>query len=115
MIEAMASGAPVISTELGTGTSWVNQHDVTGRVVPPGDPAALAAAINAIVADDALAARYGAAARARAESEFSHHVMARRVLRVYERVSGERLLSDGAPEEGRITQALERTVKFAGK
>ena len=115
MIEAMASGAPVISTELGTGTSWVNQHDVTGRVVPPGDPSALADAINVILADDVLAARYGAAARARAEAEFSHHVMARRVLRVYERVSGERLLADGVPEEGRITRTLERTVKFAGR
>ena len=106
MIEAMASGAPVVSTELGTGTSWVNQHDVTGRVVPPGDPEALADAINAIVTDDALAARYGAAARARAEAEFSHQVMARRVLRVYERVSGQSLLSEGAPDE--LAQVLER-------
>jgi glycosyltransferase involved in cell wall biosynthesis len=97
MIEAMASGAPVVSTELGTGTSWVNQHDVTGRVVPPNDADALADAINAILADDALAARYGAAARARVEAEFSHTVMARRVLRVYERVCGVSLLNAAAP------------------
>ncbi len=97
MVEAMASGRPVVSTELGTGTSWVNQHGVTGNVVAPGDPQALAAAINAIVDDEALAARYGAAARARAHAEFSHTVMARRVLRVYERVSGQSLLANGVP------------------
>ena len=100
MIEAMASGLPCVSTELGTGTSYVNLDGVTGRVVPPGDPVALAAAINALLEDDALAARQGAAAERRAHEEFSHAVMARRVLRVYEQVSGERLLSDAAPEEG---------------
>ena len=100
MIEAMASGLPCVSTELGTGTSYVNLDGVTGRVVPPGDPVALAAAINALLEDDALAARQGAAAERRAHEEFSHAVMARRVLRVYEQVSGERLLSDAESEVG---------------
>ena len=99
MIEAMASGLPCVSTELGTGTSYVNLDGVTGKVVSPGDPSALAAAINALLEDDALAARCGEAARARAHQEFSHTVMARRVLRVYERVSGEALLSEQARAE----------------
>jgi rhamnosyl/mannosyltransferase len=99
MIEAMASGVPCVSTELGTGTSYVNQDGVTGKVVPPGDPAALAGAINALLEDDALAARCGEAARRRAHEEFSHTVMARRVLRVYEQVSGEELLSERADRE----------------
>jgi glycosyltransferase involved in cell wall biosynthesis len=45
-IEAMACGLPVVCTELGTGTSYVNRHGVTGLVVPPNDAAALAAALN---------------------------------------------------------------------
>jgi rhamnosyl/mannosyltransferase len=45
LTEAMASGTPIISTELGTGTSWVNQNGETGIVVPPQDSSALAKAI----------------------------------------------------------------------
>ena len=44
-LEAMASGRPIITTELGTGTSLYNSDGVTGRVIPPGDEHALAAAI----------------------------------------------------------------------
>jgi rhamnosyl/mannosyltransferase len=36
-VEAMMSGKPVVSTELGTGTSFVNLHNETGLVVPPRD------------------------------------------------------------------------------
>ncbi|MDR1731742.1 MAG: glycosyltransferase [Synergistaceae bacterium] len=45
LAEAMASGLPVVSTELGTGTSWVNLDGETGIVVPPGDSDALAEAM----------------------------------------------------------------------
>jgi rhamnosyl/mannosyltransferase len=45
LAEAMASGLPIISTELGTGTSWVNLDGETGIVVPPGDAGALSEAI----------------------------------------------------------------------
>ncbi len=110
MIEAMASGTPVVCTELGTGTTHVNLDGVTGRVVRPGDPFALAAAINGLLEDDAMATRFGAAARARAHAEFSHTVMARRVLRVYERVGGVPLLpveANGVVEE-EPSMVLER-------
>ena len=52
-VEAMAAGVPCVCTELGTGTSYVNQDGITGRVVPPRDPDALAAAINDLLADPA--------------------------------------------------------------
>ena len=85
-IEAMASGKPVVSTELGTGTSFVNRHGETGLVVPPRDPEALAAAINELLADDARRQVMGRAARARAKAEFSLPVMVERVLTAYEEV-----------------------------
>jgi rhamnosyl/mannosyltransferase len=70
-LEAMAAGRPVISTGLPTGVPWVNQDGVSGLVVPPGDAAALAAAIVRLGADAALRGGLGAGARRRAESLFS--------------------------------------------
>jgi rhamnosyl/mannosyltransferase len=86
LIEAMAAGLPVISTELGTGTSFVNQHEETGLVVPPNDATALAAAINRILGDTPLRARMAAAALARAQREFNVETMAARMLDLYENV-----------------------------
>lgn len=86
LLEAMACGKPVISTELGTGTSWVNQHNVTGLVVPPGDPKALADAINRILYDRELARRFGENARKRVEENFTKELMAERIFKVYEEV-----------------------------
>ena len=84
LIEALAAGVPLISTELGTGTSFVNQHEVTGLVTPPHDPAALAAAINRITRDDALRRRLATAALARARSEFDQALMMTRVQALYD-------------------------------
>ena len=88
-VEAMAAGVPSVCTELGTGTSYVNRDGVTGRVVPPRDPDALAAAINALLADPARRAAMGAAARARVAAEFDLDVMVGRVLALYEEVRRE--------------------------
>ena len=82
-VEAMAAGLSVVCTELGTGTSYVNQDGVTGRVVPPRDPSALAAAINELLEDPARRAQMGAAARARVSAEFDLGLMAERVLTLY--------------------------------
>ncbi|RME43883.1 MAG: glycosyltransferase [Chloroflexi bacterium] len=89
LLEAMAAGVPVISTELGTGTSWVNQHEQTGLVVPPCDSAALAEAINSLLADPERRARMGQAAAARAASHFDISVVVDQLLRVYGEVLGD--------------------------
>lgn len=65
-VEALASGLPIVSTELGTGTSYVNRDGVSGLVVPPRDPAALAEALNRLVNDLELRQRLAAGARQRA-------------------------------------------------
>ena len=87
-IEAMSCGKPVVCTELGTGTSFVNVDGVTGRVVPPRDAAALATAINALLGDEAMRRAMGARARERAQQEFSLETMVERVLAVYGEVLG---------------------------
>lgn len=86
-VEAMACGLPVISTELGTGTSFVNQNEVTGFVVPPGDAAALASSIQRLIDDTALRKRMGEAACHRAHLLFSKEKMIERTLEVYRAVT----------------------------
>ncbi|CAG0936785.1 N-acetyl-alpha-D-glucosaminyl-diphospho-ditrans, octacis-undecaprenol 3-alpha-mannosyltransferase / rhamnosyltransferase [Thermoflexales bacterium] len=86
IVEALGAGKPVISTEVGTGTSWVNVHGQTGLVVPPHDPPALAAAINRLLSDDQQRAQMGRAAQARAYEEFTVERMIDRVYAEYDRL-----------------------------
>ena len=89
-IEAMACGKPVISTDLGTGSGWVNQDGETGFVVPPRDVRALHDALVRLLADDTLQKRMGAASRQRARAMFGADRMAASVLALYHEVTGDR-------------------------
>jgi len=82
ILEAMASRLPVISTEVGTATSWINQDGVTGFVVPARQPQALARAIRRL-GDAALRRTMGAAARQRVQAEFTFERMVTRIEEVY--------------------------------
>ena len=73
----MAAGLPVICTELGTGTSFVNQHGETGLVVRANDPGALADAVNRLLSDRGLRERMGRAGRERVRDRFTTEVMMR--------------------------------------
>lgn len=88
-IEAMACEKTVISTELGTGTSYVNLDGITGLVVPPRDPAALSAALNRLLGDGALRRRLAHAGAERAWQEFSKETMFERVETIYRQLVGD--------------------------
>lgn len=83
LVEAMAAGLPAISTELGTGTSYVNLHGETGFVVPPHDPAALAGAINALIVDKKRSALMGKNAALRAKTLFGEKEMITTYIDLY--------------------------------
>lgn len=70
LMEAAACAVPVVATDVG-GVSELVQDGCTGLVVPPGDPVAVAAALEGLLKDSRLAARMGQAARKRAELLFS--------------------------------------------
>jgi rhamnosyl/mannosyltransferase len=82
----MACRKPLISTELGTGTSFVNQHKKTGLVIPPNSPSALSRAINQLLLDPQLKEKYGTAARARVEEYFSLNRMIEDLMEIYRAV-----------------------------
>jgi glycosyltransferase involved in cell wall biosynthesis len=99
LLEALSAGLPLVTTELGTGTSWVNRDGVTGRVVPAGDPAVLASALNDLLARPRLLAEMSAAATARAR-QFDVEAMVARVEAVYHDVTRD-VSTDGKPEESK--------------
>ncbi len=83
-IEAMASGRPVIASSSGGGGEAVVPGE-TGLLVPPGDVAATAAALDRILGDAALRARMGVAGRRRVDEYFAMDRYIGRVLAVYDR------------------------------
>jgi glycosyltransferase involved in cell wall biosynthesis len=95
-LEAMACGRPVVNTWIDSAVPYVSLDAVTGLTVPPGDPAALAEALNGLLDDPARRAAMGAAGRQRVHEEFSAELMARRTLEVYREVAA------GAARGGRI-------------
>jgi len=78
-MEAMACETPTIGTAAG-GVPELMTDGENGLMVPPQDPAALAAAIRRLAEDPALAARIGAAGRARVEARFSSAQGARTIV-----------------------------------
>jgi glycosyltransferase involved in cell wall biosynthesis len=82
ILEGMAAGRPVIATDVG-GNAEAVVHEETGLLVPSGDPAALAAAIERLFAHPEMAREFGAAGRRRVEREFGMDRMTSAYERLY--------------------------------
>lgn len=89
ILEAMASGLPIVATAIG-GTVEQIEDTRSGLLVPAGNPEALAKGLLAILCDDRLAGRLGKAARERATLRFSLDTMVAEVTAMYERMVNER-------------------------
>lgn len=82
VLSAMTVGAPVISTYVG-GTPEIIEDGVTGLLVEPDDPQALAAAIRRLGKDAALARRLGQAGRAHVRRHFTWPIVAEVFEQIY--------------------------------
>jgi glycosyltransferase involved in cell wall biosynthesis len=84
-VEAQACAKPVVASRVG-GLQEVVADGVTGLLVAPADPAALAAALARILGDPELGRRMGRAGRARAEAMFSRPAMVSQMQALYRRL-----------------------------
>jgi glycosyltransferase involved in cell wall biosynthesis len=85
LLEAMATGLPIVATEV-SGTVQVMVPNETGILVPPGDSMQLAQAIERLLSDPERAQAMGAAARRRVEAEFSAQRQVDEHLALYHRL-----------------------------
>ena len=89
LLEAMASGRPVIATSV-EGSAELIQSGVTGSLVPPSCPNDLAAAINALLADPHVARRYADASQIFVMNDFTIHNLVARYDGLYRRLLAQR-------------------------
>jgi glycosyltransferase involved in cell wall biosynthesis len=93
-LEAMACGVPVVATDVGGHRDSV-AHGTTGRLVPPGDPGAVAAAVRELLAADDVRRRYGTAGRERVLAHYTWSRVADGVEDVHRQV----LTASASPKE----------------
>ncbi|WP_248483562.1 glycosyltransferase [Pseudomonas sp. CYM-20-01] len=104
LLEAAMFGKPMICSEIGTGTSFINQHGVSGLVVPPRDALAMRVAMRQLWESSALAAQYGKAARVRYLKIFTSQSMGDDYMRVYSE------LARSSEENARLKERSARSL-----
>lgn len=82
-LEAMACGRPVVGSAVG-GIAFTIRDGETGALVPPRDPHALAARLDALLGDEAARKRMGISARTRVERQFTWPLVAQRTAALYD-------------------------------
>jgi rhamnosyl/mannosyltransferase len=90
LLEAAMFGKPMISSEIGTGTTYINVDRQTGLVVPPSDHEALRAAMRTLWDDPAMAQEMGRRAEARYWQLFTAEQMAERYASLYQELVARR-------------------------
>ncbi len=95
-LEAMAVGLPIVNTSLATAVPRVARDGIEALTVPPRDPQALAAALTRLLEDEDLAARLGAAARARVSDHYGDTKFVARVHAIYREVFQAAQMRQGA-------------------
>jgi rhamnosyl/mannosyltransferase len=83
LAEAAQQGTPMITCEIGTGTSYVNLAGQTGLVVPPSDSLSFGQALDTFWQQPEQVAQWGRNALARYEKHFKAETMAQRYLGAY--------------------------------
>jgi glycosyltransferase involved in cell wall biosynthesis len=105
--EAMASGLPIVGTNVGGIPEFIT-HEENGLLVPPRDPAAIAAAIRRMADDPPMRAAMRDRNRAKAESELSWQRTTRQYLAIYTSLAARRIVAapvrTRALESARVTQ-----------
>jgi len=94
LLEAAMYGKPMISSEIGTGTSFINAHKETGLVVSPFDTDALRGAMQTLYNDKHLAEKMGRQAERRYKEYFTADKMSKAYLSLYNKVLTERKRRD---------------------
>jgi glycosyltransferase involved in cell wall biosynthesis len=110
-VEAMACGTPVIGADVG-GIRYSVADGVTGFLVPPRDPVALAARLDQMQRDPALARRMGESGLARAQTEFTWRGVGDSLAQIYARVA--RLTDVASERTGVYPDQIEMPRRAAG-
>lgn len=86
LLEAAMYGKPLISCEIGTGTTYINLHRETGLVVPPDAPDELSCAMNWLMENPEIASAMGRNARSRYQRLFRASDMAEKYHLLYKEI-----------------------------